>query len=172
MIHLTSITGPEVHGKGRYKVENPAPLDCTSGAITDWGLSGRNVFLDGEVVFVHHVAHRTSHEPRERTLILVTRPSTSKPERRQCKDLDDAAFLRKLYPEDTDAKSVDITFDVIRSWFSDWPRNLVKAKLNRLIERGYALGYTDRDHPYRTTVYELTGKGDQIVEKWYGHEIR
>ena len=72
MIHLTSISGPEVHGKGRYKVENPAPLDCTSGAITDWGLSGRNVFLDGEVVFVHHVAHRTSHEPRERTLIPVS----------------------------------------------------------------------------------------------------
>lgn len=169
MLHLKSISGPEVHGKGRYKVENPAPLDFTNGAITDWGLSGRNVLLDGEVVFVHHVAHHMSHEPRDRTLILVTRQSvTTVPERKQCKDLDDAAFLRKLYPEDTDTESAAITFDVIRGWFPEWPRNLVRAKLNRLIARGYAFVYPED----RILGYQLTGKGDQFVEKWYGHEVR
>lgn len=169
MLHLKSISGPEVHGRGRYKVENPAPLDFTNGAITDWGLSGRNVLLDGEVVFVHHVAHHVSHGPRtDRTLVLVTKPLRSKRYTPACKYVDDVAFLHKIY--DADDGQIDITLDLICDGYPDLPRNLVRAKLYRLIARGYAYGYAD--DAGRILGYHLTGKGDQLVEKWYGHEVR
>lgn len=171
MIHLTSISGPELHGKGRYKVENPAPpgwiLDSSSS--TNWSLSGKHVMLDGEVVFVHRVAHAGYGPRTDRTLILVTKPLRSKRYVMKCADINDVDFLRKIYDADA-TQSDNVTMDVLYALHRSLPRNLVRAKLYRLIARGYAYGYAD--DAGRILGYQLTGKGDQLVEKWYGHEIR
>ena len=160
MIHLISISGPDVHGPNRYKVENPAPLDCTNGALTDWGLSGRHVMLDGEVTYVDHVAHPGYGARPDRTLILVTRPRNPERYTMSCKDVDDMIVLRPLYTEDDGV--TDFTLNKLCAHLLSLPRNLVRAKLHNLIRRGYAYAYCDDDGVLKG--YQLTHKGDQRVE--------
>lgn len=165
MIELKSIEGPDVHGTCRYRVKNPAKKDgmiVSDRKLAHYGLSMRNIVLDGEPVYVHHVSHvRLVTYPDE--LVIVVKPKVVK--RMQCKDIPDLPILEFLAAQKNERGSYTWSTHSSKEHSGPMPtvRNampalnpsqwkLAPAKMNQLIRRGMVAGDTCLD-----------GRGDYVI---------
>lgn len=171
MIQLTSLEGPDVWGPNRYKVVNPALSDSTR-KLRDWGLSNRNIMINGELVFCHHVSHN-NHDYEAGTFIIVCKPLLKAP-RYQCKDISTLTileFLKSLLVDDGRSTlqpkatwGESHSMPTVNAAIPDSipkDRNLILAKMQNLIHRGLVEGC---DCGCRGD-YVITDKGLAYLEK-------